>query len=138
MNLLRWSPLYLIGLFLCCGCGSGQVGISGTVIYEDGSPVREGTVCGELVDGGKDMVQGVIHNGAFSLATTKPGDGVRPGKYKILIQCRGLGDAEKAAGKQPAIDGKYGAYDTSGLTLDVTTARRDVRFTVSRPGKGRS
>jgi hypothetical protein len=138
MKLARWSPLCLIALFLCCGCGSGQVAITGTVVYEDGSPVAEGTVCGELVEGGKDMVQGVIHDGAFSLGTTKPGDGVKPGKYKILIQCRGLGDAEKAAGKRPAIDGKYGAYNTSGLTLDATTARRDVRFSVSRPGKGRS
>jgi hypothetical protein len=138
MNVVRRSFLCLIALFLCGGCGSGQVAISGTVIYDDGSPVPEGTVCGELADGGKDMVQGIIHNGAFSLGTMKPGDGVKPGKYKILVQCRGLGDAEKVAGKQPAIDGKYGAYATSGLTLDVTTARGDVRFTVSRPGKGRS
>jgi hypothetical protein len=138
MNLLRRSSVYLIPLLLCCGCGSGRVAVSGTVIYEDGSPVPEGTVCGELVDGGTDMVQGIIHNGTFSLGTMRPGDGVKPGRYKILIQCRGLGDAEKAAGKQPAIDGKYRAYETSGLTLDVTTARRDVVFTVSRPGKGRS
>ena len=137
MNLPRRHPWCLIALLLCCGCGSGRVTISGTVVYEDGSPVAEGTVCGELVDGGRDMVQGTIRNGAFSLGTMKPGDGVRPGKYKILIQCRALGDAEKAAGRHPAIDGKYGAYETSGLTLDATAARRDVVFTLSRPGKGR-
>src|SRR5262249_7122419 len=99
MKFLCRSHLCLMPLFLFCGCGSGQVGIWGTVIYEDGSPVTEGTVCGELVDGGKDMVQGIIRDGAFSLGTTKPGDGVKPGKYKIMILCRGLGDSEKAAGK---------------------------------------
>jgi hypothetical protein len=138
MNIVRRYPLYLMALLLCGGCGSGRVTVSGTVVYDDGAPVPEGTVCGELVDGGTDTVQGVIRHGAFSLGTLRPGDGVKPGRYKILIQCRGLGDAEKAAGKQPAIDGKYGVYDTSGLTLDVTAARRDVVFTVSRPGKSRS
>jgi hypothetical protein len=120
------------------GCGSGHVAISGMVVYDDGSPVEEGTVCGELVKGGAYMVQGNIKNGAFSLGTSTPGDGVKPGEYKILIQCRALGDAELAAGKRPAIVGKYAAYETSGLTLDATAARSDVKFVVSRPGKGKA
>src|SRR5262249_62197821 len=99
-------------------------------------PVEEGTVCGELVEGGSYMAQGNINSGAFSLGTSRPGDGVKPGKYKIMIQCRGLGDAERAQGKKPAIDAKFGSYKTSGLTLDVTAARSDVKFVVSRPGQG--
>lgn len=129
--------LPLLGVLLLTGC-SGNVAVSGTVVYDDGSPVEEGTVCGELADGGRAMVQGSIKDGAFALGTERPGDGVLPGKYKILIQCRALGDAELAEGKRPAIDGKYGSYERSGLELDVTTARDDVKFVVSRPGKRRS
>src|SRR5262245_24894582 len=69
------------------GC-SDQVAVSGTVVYDDGAPVEEGTVCGELMDGGAYMVQGIIKNGTFSLGTSTPGDGAKPGTYKIMIQCR--------------------------------------------------
>jgi hypothetical protein len=135
MEPLRRFRWLLLAVLLLGGCGSGRVEISGTVVYEDGTPVEEGTVCGELVDGGAYMIQGTIKNGAFTLGTGKPGDGVRPGKYKIMIQCRALGDAEIAEGKKAAIDKKYGSYETSDLTLDVTGARKDVKFVVSRPGR---
>jgi hypothetical protein len=138
MTALRRFLLLLIAVPFLGGCGSGHVPVSGMVVYDDGSPVAEGTVCGELVEGGSYMVQGNIQNGAFSLGTSRPGDGVKPGKYKIMIQCRALGDAELAQGKKPAIDAKYGAYGSSGLTLDATTARSDVKLVVSRPGKGKS
>lgn len=138
MPVLRRFGLLLFAAVFLCGCGSGRVAVSGTVVYDDGSPVEEGTVCGELVEGDSFMVQGNIKNGAFSLGTSRPGDGAKPGKYKILVQCRALGDAELAQGKKPAIDGKYGVYETSGLTLEVTTATSDVRFVVSRPSRGRS
>jgi hypothetical protein len=126
----------ILTVFLA-GCGSGHVAISGTVVYDDGSPVEEGTVCGELVEGGTHMAQGEIKNGAFSLGTTRPGDGVKPGNYKIMIQCRALGDAELAQGKVPAIDKKYGSYELSGLKLDATAAKTDVQFVVQRPGKAK-
>jgi hypothetical protein len=138
MATLRRFSLLLLVVSSLSGCSSGQVAISGLVVYEDEAPVEEGTVCAELVEGGLFMAQGNIKNGAFSMGTSKPGDGVKPGKYKIMIQCRALGDSELAEGKKPAIDGKYGSYETSGLTLDVTGARNDVKFVVSRPGKGKS
>jgi hypothetical protein len=124
----------LLTLALLAGC-SGQIAVSGTVVYDDGSAVEEGTVCGEMIGGGSHMVQGSIKNGAFSLGTSRPGDGVKPGIYKIMVQCRALGDAELAEGKQPAIDKKYGAYETSGLTLDATAATSNVQFVVKRPSK---
>lgn len=128
--------LLVLAALLLGGCGSGQLPISGIVVYDDDSPVAEATVCGELVGGGLYMVQGNVKNGVFSLGTSRPGDGAKPGTYKIMIQCRALGDSELAAGKQAAIAAKYGSYETSGLTLDATQARSDVKFVVSRPGKG--
>lgn len=127
--------LVLLFLSFFGGCGWGLVPVSGTVVYDDGSPVEEGTVAGELVEGGANMVQGNIKNGTFSLGTFRPGDGAKPGKYKILIQCRALGDAELAEGKLPAIDEKFGSYNTSGLTLEVTGPRNEVKSVVSRPGR---
>jgi len=131
------SCAFVLAILLLPGCGSDRVQISGTVVYEDGSPLAEGTVCGELSEGGSHMVQGNVTNGAFSLGTTSPGDGAKPGKYKIMIQCRALGDAELAEGKKPALDRKFGSYESSGLTLDIASARSDVKFVVSRPGNGK-
>jgi hypothetical protein len=134
-------PLLLAVLALVSGCSSGRVKVSGRVVYEDGSPVEEGTVCGELEDGdAKQMVQGEIDkDGSFSLGTAQPGDGARPGKYKVIILCRTVGDAEASQGKKPAVDGKFARYNTSGLTVDVTDGpKTDVNLVVTRPGKGKS
>jgi hypothetical protein len=129
------SALLLFAIITLPGCGSG-VAISGTVVYDDGTPVEEGTVIGELESGGKSTVQGEIRNGSFSLGTAKPGDGVTPGVYKIMIVGRALGDSELAAGKKPAIAGKYGKFESSGLKIDASAgAKKDVKLVVSRPGK---
>ena len=44
-----------------------------------------------------------------------------------------LGDAEMAEGKQPAVDGKYTKYETSGLTFEVKPEKNELNITVSRP-----
>ena len=139
----HWAMFAVLAgtLALVAGCGSGRVKISGRVVYDDGSPVEEGTVCGELEDAdAKQMVQGEIDkDGSFSLGTTQPGDGAKPGKYKLIVLCRTPGDAEASQGKKPAVDGKYARYNTSGLALDATEGpKTDVNLVVTRPGKGKS
>jgi hypothetical protein len=142
-RLARWAMLTVVAatLALLGGCGGGRVKVSGRVVYDDGSPVEEGTVCGEMEDPeAKQMVQGEIdRDGSFTLGTTQPGDGAKPGKYKLIVLCRTPGDAEASQGKKPAVDGKYARYNTSGLTVDVTGGpKTDVNLVVTRPGKGKA
>jgi hypothetical protein len=121
--------MFLLALALLSGCSGGRITVSGTVVYPDGSPVEEGNVCGELVGGGREMIQATIQNGSFTLRS------IVPGQYKIMIQCRALGDSELAEGKKPAVSSKFGSYESSGLTLDATKAHSDAKFTVTRPGE---
>jgi hypothetical protein len=120
---------------LVTGCGSGRYPVSGRVTYEDGTPVEAGTVIGEAtVDGKLVGVQGNIEpDGRFTLGGERAGDGAFPGSYRVLVMPVALGDAELAEGKTPAVDGKYGKYDSSGLKFEVKAGKNEFNITVSRP-----
>ena len=124
--MLRFFSLSFV-LIVVAGCGFGRVTVSGTVQYPDGSAVLEGNINGELEGGGREMIQANITNGTFKFAS------IPQGKYKIMIQCRALGDSELSEGKRPAIDSKFGSYSSSGLTLDATTGKSDIQMTVTKP-----
>lgn len=137
----RTAPTWLAPLLvavLAAGCGSGRYTVTGRVTYPDGTPVTEGVVVGEAVEGDRRvMAQGVIgRDGSFTWGTLKPGDGAIPGSYKVAVLPRALGDSELAQGMKPAVAGKYTHFDSSKLTLDVTPAgpnRLDI--VVTRPGE---
>ena len=131
-------PSLLVALLIlagAAGCGSGRHPVSGRVVYEDGSPVEEGSVVGETGEGkAKVMAQGNIQpDGSFQWGTAKPGDGAAPGKYRVVVLPRALGDAETAQGMQPAVDAKYTKYDTSGITIDVKEGKNELPITVTKP-----
>ena len=65
-------------LTITTGC-SPNVKVTGTVTYEDGSPVRSGQVQLE----GKVLGRGAINEGKFSLGLIKDGQGVPPGPYEV-------------------------------------------------------
>jgi hypothetical protein len=104
-------------------------------VYEDGSPVTEGSVIAECADGGTTvMAQGDIKSdGSFELGSDRPGEGALPGKYRAIVMPRALGDAELAQGLQPAVDGKFTRYDSSGITFEVKEGRNELNITVTRP-----
>lgn len=120
---------------LVSGCGSGRHPVSGRVTYEDGTPVEAGTVIGEAtVDGKLVGVQGNIEpDGRFTLGGERAGDGAFPGNYRALVMPVALGDAELAEGKTPAVDGKYGKYESSGIKFEVKAGKNELNITVSRP-----
>src|SRR5262245_25725866 len=105
----RWVTLALFAPLLgAAGCGSGLYPVTGRVVFEDGSPLDEGIVICETYDGEKTvMARGNIQrDGTFRLGTIKPGDGARPGKYRVLVVPRGRTQAEANA-LPPIIDRKF-------------------------------
>ena len=128
-------PALLVLTALAAGCGSGRYAVTGRVTYEDGSPVEAGTVIGEATVEGKAVsVQGNIEkDGTFAWGTERAGDGAPPGQYRVIVMPVALGDAELAEGKQPAVDGKYTHFDTSGITFEVKAQKNVLNITVSRP-----
>jgi hypothetical protein len=117
------------------GCGSGRYPVTGRVLYKDGSPVTEGTVIGEAAEGDrKVMAQGAVQpDGSFSWGTERPGDGAWPGKYRVVVVARALGEAEAAKGMLPAIDPKYSNPQTSGIEFDIKETHNEFTITVTRP-----
>jgi hypothetical protein len=116
------------------GCGSGRCAVKGRVSYPDGSPLTEGNVIGQMSDGVKSVtVQGRVKpDGSFSWGTDREGDGAVPGKYRVAVMPRGLGDAERSAGKRPAVDPKFSNPQTSGIEFEVKQGRNQLDITVTR------
>lgn len=122
------------------GCGSGRCPVNGRVTYEDGSPLTEGNVMGQMGEGAASVtVQGKVKpDGTFSWGTERLSDGAKPGKYRVAVIPRGLGDAELARGMVPAIDGKFTTFETSGIEFEVKEGKdNQLNITVTKP-KGRT
>jgi hypothetical protein len=122
-------------LAVLAGCGGGRYPVNGRVVYEDGSPLTEGMVVGETTEGGtRAMAQGSVRgDGTFSWGTLKPGDGARPGKYRVVVLARALGEAETAQGMLPAVDPKFEKPETSGIDFEVKPGRNELNITVTKP-----
>jgi hypothetical protein len=128
------APALLVG---AAGCGSGRIPVTGRVVYEDGSPLTEGTVIGEAEEGGKKvMARGAVQSdGRFRWGTERPCDGAWPGKYRVVVVGRALGDAEASQGKLPAVDPRYANPKTSGIVFEVKETDNDFTITVTRPAR---
>jgi hypothetical protein len=131
---MRRVILFAAVALLAAGCG-GRATVTGRVTYPDGSPVESGSVVAEgTVDGKPVLVQGTINkDGAFRLGGDRPGDGVLPGSYKVVVHPEYVPDDERAKGVLPAVDGKYTRYDSSGFKLDVPRGGTELNLKVTRP-----
>jgi hypothetical protein len=104
------------------------------VTYDDGAPVESGLVVGEAtVDGKLVAVQAPIRKGAFSWGGAKEGDGALPGLYRVIVLPESLSEYQLAQGMTSAIDGKYGKYETSGLSFEVKPGKNVFDIKVTRP-----
>jgi hypothetical protein len=131
-----------IALLAVGGCGEkglDLVKISGTVKYKDGSPVWVDPSKGRAMitfmpaDSQKEAAAGEIRKGAngkidadghFTMGTLRPGDGVIPGKYKVIFVIR----EDNPKGAVWLIPEKYGNMQTSGEEITVDKARSDVDY----------
>jgi hypothetical protein len=127
-----------MGIVLVAGCNSGRCTVTGTVTYEDGSPVESGSVIGEAtVDGKVVGVQGRIRNGTFTWGGAKEGDGALPGVYKVIVVPVSLSEYQLGQGMTAAVDGKYGKYETSGLSFEVKPGKNEFNIKVTKPKNSR-
>lgn len=121
-----------LGLLFVTGCGSSDsFPIEGTVKL-DGKPLAGVTVQFIAQDpGGRDANGTADAEGVFRLSTTRPGDGVLPGKYKVVIQparasarpAASMADAQKSGGAPkptaPPFPARYSRPDQTALVQDV-------------------
>jgi len=107
--------ILLVLLFLC-GCGGDHVQVTGTVKFADGSPLTLGTV---KFIGDMTQATGKIKDGTYVLGELKPGDGIKPGQYKVVVAGASTGGGTSGTPVIYLIDLKFEEAPTSGLTCEV-------------------
>lgn len=122
--------------FALMGCGEGKHTVRGTVTLEDGTPLTKGMVVIERREGGVPITaRGEIQSdGRFELSTDKIGDGVPPGKYRVLINSMDLSDVPDEKKNLP-FDTKYLKFETSGLEYEVKAGSNDYAIKLNRSKK---
>jgi hypothetical protein len=138
---MRWSKLprrfALVAAALVvlsvAGCGDALFPVHGTVTLEDGTPLAKGLVVAERFEGGPPVTaQGAIQpDGTYQLSTNKPGDGVPPGKYHILINAMDLSDLPDEQ-KDIPFHHKYLSLKTSELELEVKRGDNNYPIRLAR------
>jgi hypothetical protein len=130
-----------LALALLTGCGESgpaTVPVRGVVTY-NGTPLPKGSVVFAPVDPSKCKggTAAIGRDGRFRAATTKPGDGLMPGEYKVavtsyLVDQVNTPPPELAKLKDGglATPSKYTDVGTSGLVLSVTPADAAKEFKI--------
>jgi hypothetical protein len=119
------------------GCGPRLYPVRGSVTYPDGRPVTEGLVVFESDGPAKAVTaRGDIHpDGRYELSTFRPGDGVPPGTYHVLVAPKSDPNAVDRPPKPPAFDPRFAAFATSGLEVEVAAGTADYPLHVAPAGK---
>jgi hypothetical protein len=132
----RLTLLATLALLLgVAGCGDARYAVHGRVVYEDGTPLTEGLVVGEMAEGDRRvMARGNVNSdGTFSWGTERPGDGAAPGKYRVVVLPRAVGETDASRGILPAVAPKFSNPQTSGIDFEVKPGRNELNITVTKP-----
>lgn len=124
----RWLVVVAIATVLAAGCGgdgSKAIQVTGVVRNADGSPIHcdSGMVLFQPDGAGPSASGGVEPDGSFKMMTKVPGDGVKPGRYKVVLQ---LWKNYRAG--TLAVPKKYGDAATTPLEATVDAEHRHFEF----------
>lgn len=132
----------LLCLSMLVGCGESRVStypVSGTIVFDDGSPVRTGTVELSSVDHKLTATGKIGDDGSFILGTYNSNDGACAGNHRVIVMQMIINDGTVKHSKDhgQAVDPIFAAYNTSplnvsvnrenGNTLKLTVTARDPR-----------
>jgi hypothetical protein len=76
--------LLAAALAASAGCGTKLQPAGGRVLV-DGNPVTEGTIMFCPVNKGRPATARIMEDGSFTLSFARPGDGLPPGDYRVVI-----------------------------------------------------
>ncbi len=109
---------------MVAGCGDSQVPtypVSGTVVSDDGSPVRTGTVELESRDHKLTATGTIREDGSFVLGTYTSNDGACAGEHRAIVTQLIINDGTVHHTKDHGnpVDPLYASYNSSPLTATV-------------------
>ena len=130
MNVLHVG-IYVIVCLPVLGCGESQIPtypVSGTVVFEDGSPARTGTVELESLDHKLTAAGTIREDGSFELGTYESNDGACAGQHRAIVVQLIINDGTVKHSKDHGdpVDPRFAANNTSPLT--ATVEARDRNF----------
>jgi len=127
----------LLCMFLLVGCGESRVPtypVSGTVVFDDGSPVRTGTVELSCNDHTLTATGRIAEDGSFVLGTYESADGACAGNHRVIVMQMIINDGTVNHTKdhgQP-VDPMYASYNSSPLTASTNAEDRNtLKLTVT-------
>ncbi|MDR3197160.1 MAG: carboxypeptidase-like regulatory domain-containing protein [Planctomycetaceae bacterium] len=121
--------LFIFVLPFIFGCGQSKV--TGTVKFDDGTPLTSGGVTFTNLP---QQASGAIKSdGSYELYELKPGDGVRPGTYQVTVSAT-TGGGSDGTPLVHLVDPKFENPGTSGLTCEVK-GNTVFNITVTKPKK---
>ena len=125
----HYSIIILLLLVVATGCGNGQVGLKGTVVFDDdGSPLPTGTV---IFTTATFQARGDIdQHGTFTMGSFGTKDGLPPGTYKVGIT--GATVASNPSLDYDLITSKWASPSTSGCEITVEKGITALEIRVER------
>jgi hypothetical protein len=118
------SPVTGLICMVICGCGPSRpttYPTRGTVRFEDGAPVQTGIV--ELTSKKyAETATGKIQpDGSFVLGTFSESDGACEGTHSAIVLQFIVNDGitTHSLDHGPAVDLRFGSYETSGLSVEL-------------------
>ncbi|MBA2114661.1 hypothetical protein [Bremerella alba] len=126
----------------CFGCGaSNTTAVTGSVTFEDGSPLTSGTIIFE--NSASSSSADIQSDGSFTMGTFSTGDGVVPGTYGVAIASYGGGDEvwdeasqsyKRTSRRVSQVEESFTSPRTSGLTAEVKPGNSStLDFVVRKP-----
>lgn len=136
-GVFRWFGAAVAVAYLC-GCGDGNprtYPIPGRLIYSGGAAVSGATVVFQTTIDGKPVNARALvgDDGRFLLTTFRDNDGLVAGEHRIVVLPLPPEDGAKPA--MPAVDRRYGDFETSGLSATVTPQTSELLLEIERAGK---
>jgi ribosomal protein S12 len=134
----RWICILAISIFV--GCNSGKLKtypVQGQVVFEDGSPVKVGTVETKAFGKSVQATGSIGTDGSFTLTTYRDNDGAIAGEHEVVIVQ--FIPIEEIPNYRPSTMGvvhrKHASYSTSGLTMNVVpNGENKIKLIVSGAG----
>jgi len=120
--------------FILVGCGRETYPVTGQIEMKDGSSPKELAGYGISFDSHEMKVSaiGTIQaDGSFELGTTKPNDGAKLGKYKVIISPPLSDNPDKQQTKSILLD-RYSDLEKTDLSAVVEAKTNNFTFTVER------
>lgn len=119
-----WYPLLLTMVVVGCGGASGPT--SGWVHFEDGSPVKAGSIELRRLSDGERFASRIAADGTFQPANQDGEIGLPPGAYEaVVVQIVLTEDlALEAHTHGGTVPRRYADYYTSGLRVEVAEGQQ--------------